>query len=61
VSLDSGNPLGNLFYNNGERVEDFADKNELTHIIALTAHASKQTEEECLRIGMKELVAKPVS
>ena len=44
VSSDSNNII-NLFYR--------SDKDELTHIIALTAHASKLTEEECLRIGMK--------
>ena len=65
ISSGSDYQSGNLFFHNGKKVNNDSYlnifKNELTHIIAVTAHASKQTEEECLRLGMKELIPKPVS
>ena len=65
VSSESDYESGNLFYNNGKKINNDSAlnifKNELTHILAVTAHASKQTEKECLRLGMKELIPKPIS
>ena len=38
---------------NNSTIPTYIEKDELTHIIALTANASQSTEEECLNMGIK--------
>jgi len=37
-----------------------ANEPDHTHIVALTAYTSKDTKERILRIGMKDLINKPL-
>lgn len=43
-----------------EILKDFSEKNISTPVIALTAHAMKQNETECLKAGMKDFISKPL-
>ena len=34
---------------------------ELTHIVALTSYEGKEIVQECLNIGMKKVIHKPIT
>jgi CheY-like chemotaxis protein len=41
--------------------ESLAQAEELTHIIALTAFTNENTINECLSVGMKRVLNKPIT